>query len=185
MRENVELVPEGLASVRPKGITTTSGREIEADVIIYCTGYRILDFDRIDVLGEGGRSLAKQMEQGPEAHKGIAAPGFPNYFFAVGPNGLVLNVPYFKTVEQNIATIVDRLVAMRSAGARTIAVKPDAHRAYNQWMDSQFPLYSWGNESCQSYYRTASGRAPFLFPGDFETYAKLQHEGGLHEYDLG
>jgi hypothetical protein len=93
-------------------------------------------------------------------------------------------VPYFKTVEQNVATIVDRLVAMQSVGARALAVKPDAHRAYNDWMQCRFPLYSWGDPSCQSYYRTASGRAPFLFPGDFATYARLQDEGGLHEFDV-
>ena len=66
-QEHVELVPEGLAEVRPKGITTTSGRGIDCDVIAYCTGCRILDFDRIDARGEGGVSLAKQMEAAPEA----------------------------------------------------------------------------------------------------------------------
>ena len=48
-RDNVELVAEGLAELRPEGITTTSGRRIDAEVVIYCTGYRVLDFDRIDV----------------------------------------------------------------------------------------------------------------------------------------
>lgn len=184
MRQNVELVAEGLASVRATGITTSSGREIEVDVIIYCTGYKILDFDRIDVIGEKGQSLAAQMEGGPEAHKGIAAPNFPNYFFAVGPNGLVLSVPYFKTVEQNVKTIVRRLVEMQAASARSVSVKLEANRVYNAWMDARFPLYSWGNASCTSYYRTALGRAPFLFPGDFATYARLQDEGGLHEFEV-
>ncbi len=44
MRDNAELIPEGLGAVRPTGITTEKGREIEADVIIFCTGYHILDF---------------------------------------------------------------------------------------------------------------------------------------------
>ncbi|MEZ5502314.1 MAG: NAD(P)/FAD-dependent oxidoreductase [Halioglobus sp.] len=56
-RQNVELVPEGLARVTPTGIVTSSGREIAADVIIYCTGYRILDYDRFDVIGRDGRNL--------------------------------------------------------------------------------------------------------------------------------
>jgi cation diffusion facilitator CzcD-associated flavoprotein CzcO len=183
LRDNVELVPEGLASVRPQGITTASGREIDVDVIIYCTGYRILDFDRIEVVGENGQSLAGVMEKGPEAHKGIAAPGFPNYFFAVGPNGLVLNVPYFISVEKNLEAIVRLLRQKQAAGARAISVKPEVHRAYNDWMNTQFPLYSWGHESCSSYYRTAAGRAPFLFPGDFNAFSKLHDETGIHEYD--
>jgi cyclohexanone monooxygenase len=181
--DHVELVPEGLASVRPAGITTASGREIDADVIVYCTGYRILDFDRIDVIGQDGQSLAGVMEKTPEAHKGIARPGFPNYFFAAGPNGLVLNVPYFVTIEKNVQSIVRRLCEKQAAGARAIAVKPDVHRSYNDWMLGEFPKYSWGAESCNSYYRTADGRAPFLFPGNFKLYAKLHDESGQHEYD--
>ncbi|MEM7410872.1 MAG: NAD(P)/FAD-dependent oxidoreductase [Myxococcota bacterium] len=182
-QDHVELVPEGLAAVRPTGITTQSGREIDADVIIYCTGYRILDFDRIAVEGRDGASLAGVMEKAPEAHKGIAAPGFPNYFFAVGPNGLVLDVPYFVTVERNIQSIVELLRQKQANGARAISVKPDVHRAYNDWLLERFPRYSWGNASCNSYYRNAEGRAPFLFPGKFAEYAELHEAVGLHEYD--
>jgi cation diffusion facilitator CzcD-associated flavoprotein CzcO len=183
-KDHVELVPEGLAAVRPKGITTASGRDIDVDVIVYCTGYRIQDFDRIDVIGEDGVSLADAMTKAPEAHKGIATPGFPNYFFAAGPNGLVLDVPYFITIERNVASIVRLLLQKQAAGARAISVKPDVHRAYNDWLLSRFPLYSWGSPSCTSYYQDDEGRAPFLFPGNFATYAKLHAEGGIHEYDL-
>ena len=63
-------------------------------------------------------------------------------------------------------------------------MKPDVCRAYNEWMDERFTLYSWGNESCHSYYRTAEGRAPFLFPGDFAHYAKLQDETGLQDFEV-
>jgi len=184
MLDHVELVPEGLASVRPKGIITTGGREIDADAIVYCTGYRIQDFDRIDIVGEDGQSLAGAMEKAPETHKGIATPGFPNYFFAVGPNGLVLNVSYFITVERNVKSIVRLLAQKQAAGARAIAVKPEVHRAYNDWMLTQFPLFSWGHPSCTSYYQDAEGRAPFLFPGNFAAYEKLHEEGGIHEYEV-
>jgi cyclohexanone monooxygenase len=184
LRDNVELVPEGLAAVRPTGITTTGGREIDVDVILYCTGYQVLDLDRIEVVGEDGKSLADVMGDAPNAHKGIATPGFPNYFFAVGPNGLVLNVPYFVTVEKNVETIVRLLAEKQAAGARAISVKPELNRAYNDWMDTQFPLYSWGHESCTSYYRNEAGRPTFLFPGDFVAWSKLHDETSIREYDL-
>lgn len=184
MKDHVELVAEGLAEVRPTGVTTASGREIDCDVIAYCTGYRILDFDRIEVIGEGGASLAKTMETAPEAYKGIGVPKFPNYFLAVGPNGLVLNVPYFVTIEQNVATIVRLLEEKRRAGARAIAPKESAHRDYNDWLLPRFPLFSWGHGSCNSYYRFESGHAPFLFPGDFKTYKQLQDETGLDAFEV-
>jgi cation diffusion facilitator CzcD-associated flavoprotein CzcO len=184
MEDHVELVAEGLAEVKPRSVVTEGGREIECDVIAYCTGYRILDFDRIDVIGAKGESLAKVMAEAPEAHKGVAVPGFPNYFFVVGPNGLVLNVPYFVTVEQNAATIVRLLEEKQRAGAASIVPTEEASRAYNDWMLPRFPLFSWGHGSCNSYYRFDDGRAPFLFPGDFDTYKKMQDETGLEEFEL-
>ncbi len=184
LRENVELIPEGLRAVRPTGVTTDSGREIDADVIIFCTGYRILDFDRIDVVGEAGESLADAMSNTIEAFKGIAVPHFPNYFFAAGPNGLPLDAPYFRSVERNIETIVELLAAKQAAGVRSLAVKPAVNRAYNDWLAPRFGRYSWASPSCSSYYRDAKGRTPFLFPGRFKEYVELHDQSGLHEYDL-
>jgi len=184
MRESVELIPEGLRAVRPTGITTENGREIDADVIIFCTGYRILDYDRITIVGATGQSLADAMSTSTEAFKGIAVPDFPNYFFAVGPNGLPLDAPYFVTAECNIATIVGLLRDKQAAGVRSLAVKPAVSTAYNRQLAKRFPRYSWASPSCSSYYQDANGRTPFLFPGRFKEYAALHAESGLHEYDL-
>lgn len=75
-RDNVELIAAGLRAVTATGVETEDGRHIDVDVIIYCTGYRILDFDRIDVVGAAGESLAAVMADDPKAHKGIAVPDF-------------------------------------------------------------------------------------------------------------
>ena len=48
----------------------------------------------------------------------------------------------------------------------------------------RFPTFSWGAPDCHSYYRNASGHAPFLFPGTFKEFSKLQDESGLHEYEV-
>ena len=80
-------------------------------------------------------------------------------------------------------SIVRLLEQKQAAGAQTLEVKKALHADYNAWMDTQFELYSWGNASCASYYRNDAGRAPFLFPGNFKTYAKLHEEGGIHEFD--
>ncbi len=175
-QDNVELIPESLAEVTPTGIVTAGGRAVDVDIIIYCTGYRILDFDRIDVRGAQGQSLAETMAPGPEAYAGIAAPGFPNYFFVVGPNGLVLNVSYFKTIERNVSTIVRVLAEKQAAAAKSIAIQPAISRDYNDWMRSEFGKFSWGHSSCNSYYITADGQVPFLYPGPFKDWVTM-HDG--------
>jgi cyclohexanone monooxygenase len=183
-RDNVDLIASGLSEVTPTGLVTEDGHTVDVDVIIYCTGYRILDFDRIDVVGSKGVSLADNMADDPRAYKGITVPDFPNYFFAVGPNGLVLNVSYFVTAEKNIETIVRLLGDMRQAGAGQMSLKRELFEQYNDGMADKFEKFSWGSSDCHSYYRNASGHAPFLFPGNFKEYRQLQDESGLQEYDL-
>ncbi len=183
-QDHVELIPEGLHQVTPTGLVTSSGREVEVDVIIYCTGYRVLDFDRIEVTGLEGRTLAETMAEAPHVHKGIAVPGFPNYFLAVGPNGLVLNVSYFETAEQNVTTIVRLLGDLVDRGLTAMAPREELCKQYNRSIAGDFAAFSWGASDCQSYYRTASGHAPFLFPGNFKTWRRIQSDITLEEFDL-
>jgi hypothetical protein len=123
------------------------------------------------------------MADNPQAHKGIAVPGFPNYFFAVGPNGLVLNVSYFKTAERNVKTIVNLLSEMRSKELHDVSVKESEFQQYNEWMADRFALFSWGAPDCHSYYQNAAGHAPFLFPGNFRQYCEFHENTSLAEFD--
>lgn len=182
-RDNVELIPKGLEAVTPTGVVVAGGREIDADVIIYCTGYRILDYDRFEVIGRDGLSLADVMEGGQRAHKGICVPGFPNYFFAIGPNGLVLNVSYFITAERNLKTIVRLIGECEGAGKHSMEVRQSEFDDYNRWLDTRFETFSWGSADCSSYYRDASGHAPFLFPGNFKQWDRLHDDLSLAEFE--
>ncbi len=183
-QKHVTLLPTAAAEVTETGLVTTEGDRLEVDVIIYCTGYKILDFERIDVTGEEGRSLAEEMGKAPEAFKGVSVPGFPNYFLGTGPNGVLLSASFFTAAEINVASIVKLLCEMQKVGAKTIAVRPAAHREHNDWIASERGNYSWGQSSCNSYYRTPSGHTPFLFPGNLKTFKKQREETGLHEYEV-
>jgi cyclohexanone monooxygenase len=183
-RDNVDLVPEALSRVTSSGIVTASGRKIDADVIIYCTGYKILDYDRFEVIGKDGRNLGQVMGDEPRSFKGISLPDFPNFFFAVGPNGLVLNVSYFITAERNVQTIVGLLVDLRDTGKSSIEVKRELYQDYNDAMDRKFARFSWGAPDCNSYYTNESGHASFLFAGTFKEYEKLHEQAGLQEYNV-
>lgn len=183
VKDNVELIAEGLAEVKPNSVVTSGGKEIEVDAIVYCTGYRNLDYDRIDVRGLNGKSLAETMASSPEAFKGIAAPDFPNYFFAMGPNGLVLNVSFFRTAERNIKTIVNLLKEKQQQGLTAIAPKQTEHDNYNKWLRDNFSHYSWAEPSCHSYYTTESGHIPFLFAGNFKRYCEFHDQCSLAEFE--
>lgn len=183
-RENVELIPSGAKTVHERGVVTADGQDLDVDVIIYCTGYKVMDFERIDVVGANGRSLGKRLAEIPEAFKGFAVPGFPNYFFALGPNSLCASASFFDSAEVNLRCIIRILKEKEAAGARAIDVKEEQLRAYNDWIAAERERFSWGVGSCNSYYRTPGGHTPFLFPGDFATYTRQRTESGLHDFDV-
>jgi cyclohexanone monooxygenase len=183
-RDNVTLKHIGAKAITPEGCITADNQHLDADVIIYCTGYKVLDFDRINVCGEHGLNLAEEMAKAPEAYKGIAVPGFPNYFLAVGPNALVLSVSYFKSIEANTKNIVDLLSAMQSNNIKAIDARPELTREYNDWVIAQCKQFSWGSGACHNYYINDSGQSPFLYPATYKEFLKMRANCGLQDFRI-
>jgi cyclohexanone monooxygenase len=183
-KDNVTLIAAGAAEIVETGLITSDGQQIEADVIVYCTGYKLMDFDRIEVLGVSGKNLADTMAHSPEAFKGIAAPQFPNYFFAIGPNGLALSVSYFITAETNAECIVRVVKQLQASGNSVLDVKQQLCDEYNQWMMGEFSQFSWGEASCTSYYSTTEGHHPFIYPGGFKRFKQERKDVSLQDFEL-
>jgi cation diffusion facilitator CzcD-associated flavoprotein CzcO len=183
-KDNVTLIAAGAAEIVETGLITSDGQQLEADVIVYCTGYKLMDFDRIEVLGISGKNLADTMAHSPEAFKGIAAPQFPNYFFAIGPNGLALSVSYFITAETNAECIVRVVKQLQASGNSVLDVKQQLCDEYNQWMMGEFSQFSWGEASCTSYYSTTEGHHPFIYPGGFKRFKQERKDVSLLDFEL-
>jgi cation diffusion facilitator CzcD-associated flavoprotein CzcO len=181
-RRNVRLVHAGAQSINERGVLVSNGEQIDADVIVYCTGYKVMDFDRFEVTGLSNSSLSEQMAEAPEAYKGIAVPNFPNYFLSVGPNALVLSVSYYKSVEANVKSIVDLLSDMCKKDIAAIDVRPELHRQYNDWVVDECKRFSWGSGACDNYYINASGHSLFLYPGNFKHFLQMRAETQLAQF---
>src|SRR5262249_53619414 len=91
-RDNVELVTDPIAEVRPAGTVTTAGsggtlREHALDAIVLATGFEAAEqMAPFEVRGRAGRDLNDVWKDGAEAYLGTAISGFPNLFLLVGPN---------------------------------------------------------------------------------------------------
>ena len=183
-QDNVTLVPAAAREITPDGILTVDGNELDVDVIIYCTGYKVMDFERIEVTGADGRSLAGRMEEAPNAYLGVAVPGFPNFFFALGPNALIPSTSFFDAAEISLRCISRLLRDKQAAGAIAMDVKASTHERYAAWISTAREKYSWGASNCNSYYRTPTGHTPFLFPGDYSTFVEQRENASLADFDL-
>ena len=63
-RPNVDLVTDHVKEIVPDGVIDANGVKHEADVIIYGTGFHVVDaFDYLDIKGRDGLDLATQFSR--------------------------------------------------------------------------------------------------------------------------
>src|ERR1700759_429965 len=83
-RPNVSLVTDDITGISETGVTTADGTEHLADVIVYATGFTVIEaVTSLNVAGREGRKLAPETL---EAYRGVTVAGFPNLFLLLGPN---------------------------------------------------------------------------------------------------
>jgi len=163
-RDNVDLVTEGIAEVRPRSVVLASGRELEADALVFGTGFHVIDMPvgRM-VTGRDARTLADVWNGSPHAHLGCTVPGFPNLFILLGPNTGLGHSSMVYMIESQIAYVVDALRAMRERGADVVEVKPEVEQRYNAELQRRMQGTVW-NTGCVSWYQDAQGNNPTLWP---------------------
>jgi cation diffusion facilitator CzcD-associated flavoprotein CzcO len=85
-RHDVELVTTRIERMTRDGIVTADDKTRQVDVIVYATGFRPFDPSaEITIRGRDGRLLSDEWQDGPQAFRGVAVTGFPNYFLPARP----------------------------------------------------------------------------------------------------
>ena len=51
-------------------------------------------------------------------------------------------------------------------------------------MMGEFSQFSWGEASCTSYYSTADGHHPFIYPGGFKRFKQERKDVSLQDFEL-
>ena len=134
-RDNVDLIDvraDPIERITPTGIRLRSGREVALDIIVFATGFDAMTGPllKLNIAGEGGRTLAQEWAAGPQTYLGLQVTGFPNLFTITGPGSpsVLTNMPV--CIEQHVEWITDCLAAMRARGATR--VEPSA-AAMAEW----------------------------------------------------
>lgn len=164
-RPNLEVITDSVASITEGGVVASDGREREVDAIIFGTGFKTLDFTSpVHFVGADGRELNEVWKDKPRAYFGVATAGFPNLFFITGPNSRVANNSIVFMIEVQIRYVVQCLKRLLGDGVRTMEVRPEAQREYNEALTrrAQGTVFASG---CQSWYLDANGESPVLWPG--------------------
>ena len=173
---HVHLVPEGVVGLTASGVVAADGSETEVDVVIFCTGYAPGTPERrrvaLDVVGKGGRSLSAALADTPEVYRGMAIPGFPNYFTVCGVNGVVSYASYFDTAELETQYLARWVQRFTEGDIRSVEARADLTHDYNEAIQAELQQMSWtGN--CTNFYKNREGRILSFFPG---TVGRMRRE---------
>jgi cation diffusion facilitator CzcD-associated flavoprotein CzcO len=165
-KDNVVLETDGIEEIRARSIVTGDGREVEVDVIVFGTGFRIIDMPAADLIrGRTGSTLSETWNGSMQAYLGTSIAGFPNMFMLVGPNtGLGHNSIVFM-IESQVEYILDALRTMDSAGLASVDVLPSAQEAFNADLQERLSGTVWSTGGCASWYLDDTGRNTTLWPG--------------------
>jgi 4-hydroxyacetophenone monooxygenase len=166
-RDNVKLETGKIERILPHGIRMQDGSEYAADIIILATGFDLINMVGNQIVkGRGGRSLRDDWgPENPRAYMGITMPGYPNYFFTLGPNSGPSHAAGANMVaEVQVNYIIECLDQVVARNARSIEVKQAPFEAWNQQIEQRLQGMIWSHPKVNSYHKNSKGRIWLPWP---------------------
>ena len=186
-RDNVELVVDGIEHFVSNGFITKGGRLIEADVVIFATGFAASDMlTSVDIEGLQGRHIRDAWaDENPRAYLGMCVPGFPNMFVLYGPNtNIGTGGSIFFQAEVQTAYVAQLVRDMVSKNIGSVEVRQDVHDDYNERMDARLRQMVWSLPNGDTYYRNKHGRVTANQPWTSLEYWLLCRHPDLDDFHL-
>lgn len=185
-RPNVELVTDPIAEINAAGVKTEDGKQFDADVLIYGTGFHASDFLRtFKIYGRGGVELHDKWNGDARAYLGMTVPGFPNFFVIYGPNtNIVVNGSIIFFSECSVRYIMGCLRLLAETGNATMEPKENVHDAYNARVDATNGMMAWGAPQVTSWYKNAKGRVSQNWPFPLVDYWQATLKPNPADFEL-
>jgi 4-hydroxyacetophenone monooxygenase len=169
LRDNVQLVTDGISEIREDGVVTDNGTVYPVDIIVFATGYDVQRLlSSFEVCGLSGRSLREiwGTDDG-RAYLGCAIPDFPNFFCLYGPNSQPAHGgSFFAVAEQQTEFVTSAIAQMLEKDVKAIDIRQETLDAYIAEIDAAHERMVWTHPGTTTYYRNSRGRvvinSPFL-----------------------
>jgi len=156
-RDDVRLIVEPIREVTPEGIVCDDGGAHRIDTIIFATGFEAARMPGpIEIRGRGGLSLHDAWRERPRTYLGLAAPGFPNFFWLYGPNTNLGHNSIIFMVECQTNYVVGILRQMQTAGVQAVEVRNEVVERFDRMLQSRLQHSVW-NAGCTNWYKTPDG----------------------------
>lgn len=173
MRENVELVTEGVDRIVQEGIVTRDGALHAADVIIFGTGFDSQAFHGdLKITGLHGIDLKSRWADGPEAYLGLAVENFPNMFMVYGPNTNLNHNSIITMLEIQQRYIITVLRTLLPTPGEAVSVRPEVLAEFNENLQANMQNSAFSSD-CSSWYKNAAGKVINNWSGTVDEYRQL------------
>ncbi|MFX0578459.1 flavin-containing monooxygenase [Nocardia nepalensis] len=183
-RSHVSVHAEAVTQVTPSGLVLSDGTAVDADVIVWCTGFTATEYlAPIDITGRDGRKLHTEWKAGPEAYLGISVSGYPNLFMVYGPNtGSITNTIIFLLEKQ--ARYARQALEISARTGRWLDVRREVQDEFNQDLQRRLAATVF-TSGCPGWYHTEAGKVVAVWPGSHIAYARATARVDLAAYELG
>jgi len=184
-RPDVELVTEGVSRITERSVVTSSGREFEADILVWATGFKALQFLwPMDIRGASGKTLAEQWGyHDARAYLGMTVREFPNMFILNGPNTFAGHggSAYFPC-EFQVRYVMQAIAHLATGDAASLEVREDVFWRYNEELDEALSRCIWSHKGMTNWYRNEAGRQVITSPWTYLDYWNRTRVFDLDDY---
>ena len=184
-RPDVDLVTEGVELITEHGVVTKSGQEFAADILVWATGFKALQFLwPMDIYGASGKTLAEQWGyHDARAYLGVTVPDFPNMFILNGPNTFAGHggSAYF-ACEFQVRYTMQAIARLVTGEAASLEVREDVFREYNEELDEALSHCIWSHKGMTNWYRNEAGRQVITSPWTYLDYWNRTRVFDLDDY---
>jgi cation diffusion facilitator CzcD-associated flavoprotein CzcO len=181
---HVSVITDPLERFAATGVRS-GGQVRPTDVVILATGFKPMDLvASVQVQGRDKRSLNEEWASAPSAYLGIMASGFPNLFFCMGPHTGLGHNSMIYMIESQVSFILKALQHAERTGARALDVQPAAQMAFDRSVAERLKPTVWAQGGCHSWYMTADGRIPTLWPDFTFRYRRLTQRLDAGAFEL-
>jgi cation diffusion facilitator CzcD-associated flavoprotein CzcO len=112
------------------GVRTDAGG-VELDVLVFASGFDIEgSICSFPTTGRDGALLRTHFQEQPCAYLGITVPGFPNFFFVLGPNTVLAHSSLIYMIECQVDYILQAVESMAALRVRAIQPRRDRTLAF-------------------------------------------------------
>jgi len=182
-RKNVSLITDEIDHVEARGVVTRDGVLHEVDVLVLATGFDAHAYFRpLELRNARGQSLSDAWRGGPYALRTIAVPGFPNFFFTLGPQSPIGNFSAISIAETQIQYILQCIEMHRDGKFRTLDPKPEATDRFNAFVRAAMPETIWVT-GCANWYMSQNG-VPSAWPYSGRRFRQELRRPDLAEYHV-